>query len=294
MAEGRQLSLLQALVRAEEELRQASRPTDFMLIQMPGPSFGLKPHVEGAEQLQPMEGDVLDLEAAGYVRTLPSTSASVVVRFGLTDAGRLAGAGPPGAAVAATDDAPPPSPDDVLRWLADLARSHAGAATLTRGHALLDEARRRFGDPNESVVADALVDLGEDGLIDFDDPSRALDQLSSAQRLSNGGRFRLTAGGRDRVEAGSQPPPSVTQIVHAAQAQVAAGNINNYVTFNALLDRVSEAIDEVDGVDDATREEAKGLVDKLRGTSATVATGAASSGAGALLGAVLKKVLGFD
>jgi hypothetical protein len=290
---GRQLLLLQALVRAEEGLRRDGRPTDFMLLQMPGPSFGFKPGVPGAEALQPMEGDIYDLEGAGYVRSMGSTSSSVVARLSLTPAGRAAGAPAPDS-VRAMSGHVPPSPDDVLRWLAELSRSASGPAVLTSGRALLAEAERRFGHGMAEAIAYVLIGLGDDRLIDFDDPSRSLDQLTSDQRLANGGQFRLTSYGRDRADPPPQAPTSITQIVHAAQAQVAAGDINNYVTFTQLLDRVEEAIDEVDGVDDETREEAHSMVDKLRGTSTTVATGAASGGGGALLGAVLKKILGLE
>lgn len=94
VAEGHQLALLQALVRAEEGLRRDGLPTDFMLLQMPGPSFGFKPAVPGSEALHPTEGDILDHETAGYVHTMSSTSSSVLARFSLTSTGRVAGTAP--------------------------------------------------------------------------------------------------------------------------------------------------------------------------------------------------------
>lgn len=100
--------------------------------------------------------------------------------------------------------------------------------------------------------------------------------------------------GRDRAEPPAATPATVIQIVHAVQGQVAAGNINNYVTFNALLDRSEEALDEVDGVDEETRDEARGIVDKLCGVSGTIATGTASGAGGAVVGARLKQLLGLS
>lgn len=283
-------------MRAEEGLRQAGRPTDFMLLQSPGPSLGLKPRVDGAAELQPMEGDILDFANKGYVHLLPSTSSSVVAKFALTADGRAAGAAPTSGEVVSSSDDPPPSADEVLGWLAELAKSGHGAALLANGDALLSEAAQRFGASAVETVAEELIGLGEDGLIDFDDPSGGIDQLSSSQHLTRAGHFRLTTFGRDRAQPSSAPPPSpnITQIVHAAQAQVAAGDINNFVSFTALLDRVEEALDEVDGVNDDARQEARSMLDKLRGASGTVATGTASGAGGALLGAVLKKVLGFE
>lgn len=294
MAESRQLALLRALVSAEDALRREGRPTDFMLLQMPGPRFGFKPAVPGSEELLPMEGDIYDLEDAGFVRTTESSSSSVIARFTLTSDGRAAGAVPPDTLPIVTNAPPPSSADDVLRWLNELSKSPAGAGHLSSGRALLAEAEQRFGPGTAEAVADALIDLGQDGLIDFDDPSRGIEQISSAQRLGNGGRFRLTVYGRDRAEPPRQTPTNVTQIVHAAQAQVAAGDINNYVTFTQLLDRVEQALDDLEGVDEDAREEARGMLTKLRAATGTVATGTASGAGGALLGAVLKQALGLQ
>lgn len=247
-----------------------------MLLQMPGPSFGLKPPVAGPEGLQVMEADILDLEANGHVRLLPSNSSSVVAKFTLTSAGRAAGSPPSGSVGEVVGDGPPPSDEEVLRWLAELRTSARGAGLLANGGALLEEADRRFREDTVDAVAASLIALGEDELIVFDDASRSIDQISDRQRLVRAGVFRLTATGRDRAEPPAGTPTTVIQIVHAVQAQVAAGSINNYVTFSALLDRAEEALDQVHGVDEETREEARGIIDKLRAASGTIASGASS------------------
>src|SRR4051794_9883633 len=86
----RQFDLLQALVRKESELRDAGQPLYFLLLQMPGPSFGLKPGIDKEHEIRPSEGDIYDLEGEGFVRSLPATSESVVVKFVLTAEGRSA------------------------------------------------------------------------------------------------------------------------------------------------------------------------------------------------------------
>lgn len=82
--------------------------------------------------------------------------------------------------------------------------------------------------------------------------------------------------------------------MHAANAQVAAGDIHNYVSFNELLDRAEAELKGLDGIDAATQEEAQGILAKLRSVSGTVATGTATSAGGALVGALLRQLLGLS
>lgn len=292
--EKRQLSLLSALAETDQRLRDKGRPTDFLLLRMPGGRMGLKPGIETEEELAPTEADVLDLQAEDYVHLLPSTSGSVVAKFALSASGRTAGR--PRAVRAnlggQAPDTAPPSLDDVLGWLAGLEGLGSGSAILADGGALINEAMARFGTEHLGAVASRLIDLRDGGLLLFDDPAALLEQISDADRLGMGGQFRLTVTGRDRAV----PRPSaanITQIIHAAQAQVAAGNIHNYVSFEQLLDRVDRALEEVDRVDEDTRAEARTMLDKLRAASGTIATGTATSAGGTLLGAVLKQALGL-
>lgn len=138
--------------------------------------------------------------------------------------------------------------------------------------------------------------MRDQGFVNFDDPSANVDQISESQRLGTGGDFRVTATGRDRVRHQQRPggDTHITQVINAVNAQVAAGSIQNFVTFQAFLDRAEETIDALDDIDEEAREEAKGLVAKLRGATGTVATGVASGAGGAVLGTVFKKLLGLD
>jgi hypothetical protein len=97
-----------------------------------------------------------------------------------------------------------------------------------------------------------------------------------------------------------QTPPQASggmtqyiQIQDAAQIQIAAGDINNYKSFDELGDALSSSIDGLTNIDDDAKDEARGLVSKIFGKGDAVATSAAGSAGGAVLGSVLKQLLGL-
>ncbi|MDQ4144980.1 MAG: hypothetical protein M3198_14820, partial [Actinomycetota bacterium] len=176
------MALLQALVRADERLQSEGRPSEFVLFRMAGARLGLAPGVEGEQDLQPTEADLIDLEEEGYLHRLRTTSQTVIVKFALSASGREAGrpravspnVGRPPA------DAAPPSLDDVLRWLAGLEDSGRGAAILADGGALRSEAMAQFEGEHLPTVTRRLFDLRAEGLLLFEDPGASLQQLSDA------------------------------------------------------------------------------------------------------------------
>jgi hypothetical protein len=100
------------------------------------------------------------------------------------------------------------------------------------------------------------------------------------------------------VEDPPPPPPGGTinqyiQVWNATQLQIAAGDIKNYSTFEDLADTIEDEIDRLIDVGDAAKDEARGLLAKIRGKSDSVATSAAGSAGGAVLGAILKQLLGL-
>lgn len=293
--ESRQQNLLEAIVRADKRLREEGRPTEFLLIQGAGGVLGFKPGVPGATELFPSEADILDLQADGYVYARPSNSAMVSISFALSAAGR--GAGQPRAVIADIRSperaTAPPSSADVLAWLYGLTTSGPGSSILNSGGALINEVLGRFGHEHVETVARTLVDLASEGLLLFDDPFRDIDQLAMSERISAASEFRLTLAGLDRVRGDRSTVPTITQIVHATNAQVAAGDIHNYVSFDELLDRAEAELGQLDDIDAATQEEARGILAKLRSASGTVATGTATSAGGALAGALLRQLLGL-
>lgn len=295
MLEPRQQQLLEAIVRADNRLRAEGRPVEFMLIEGAGGVVGFKPDVPGAMELSPSEADILDLQATGYVYVQQSKSAMVSIVFALSAAGR--NAGQPRTVTAAIQNperaTAPPSADDVLAWLYGLMGSAPGSSILDSGGALINEVAGRFGHEHVETVARALADLAREGLLLFDDPAGEIDQLAMSERISLASGFRLTSTGLDRARGSHPAAPTILQIVSATNAQVAAGDINNYESFNELLDRAEGELNQLDGIDAATQEEARGILAKLRSVSGTVATGAATSAGGALAGALLRQLLGL-
>jgi hypothetical protein len=111
--------------------------------------------------------------------------------------------------------------------------------------------------------------------------------------VSAAAEFRLTSTGRDRVSSQRATATTILQIVNATNAQVSAGDIHNYASFEELLDRAEDELDRIADIDPVTQADARGILAKLRSASGTVATGTATSAGGALVGALLKQLLGL-
>lgn len=297
----RHLEILRAIVTREAELVAEGRPTDFMLLQMAGPSWGLKPGIPNEQELAPREGDLLELADAGHLRDLgPSTSTGVLLKFAVTSSGRRLAAG---GSVARDHGRPtpgvaPPSADDVLGWVADMAVTGPGSQALATGAGFINDALARYGEDQLARVAGHLVDLKSEGLVAFDDPMAEIDQVELVDRVGMAVDLRLTSYGRDRVRAlGASTGahgPSTVQFVFAEQAQVAARDVNNsFNTYDELLDRIAEALANMPDVSDADRDEAKSLLERLRGKADSVTTAAAGGAGGAVLGALFRQMLGL-
>jgi len=296
------MRILRSIVARESELQADGRPTDFIMVQMVGPSFGLKPGIPGEQELSPQESDILELVDAGCLRDLgpSSSSAAVLLRFAVTSQGRVTGSGGSVARDLSQPlpQTPPPSADDVLAWVKDLSASAEGAQALEDGGGFMSNALATWGEDHRRRVAAHLFDLTADGLLTFEDPMARIDQMDEVDRLGMAANLRLTASGRDRaarLERRDQPAgASPLQIVIAEHAQIAARDINNnYANFDELLDLVRQGIETMEGIDDDTRDEAKSFVERLRGSAGTLATGTATGAGGAVVGALLKSLLGL-
>lgn len=110
--------------------------------------------------------------------------------------------------------------------------------------------------------------------------------------LANTSNLALTMKGicaGEPVERGA----SLTILGSVINGQVATGDINQFTVFMQVLDRATEEIDALEGIDDEVKDEAKGLLDQLRG-KATSASGQVLTGAaGELVAGVLARVLGL-
>lgn len=292
------MRILRALARAADRLVSEGRGGWFSLIRVAGSGgrVALKPGIDGDER--PTEGDVLDFEREGLVHTAMSDSTAVVLKFMLTAGGRRVGMTP----VVAPDlqwhggdevvrESPAPTADELLAEVDGLERIPDGSRVLAAGGALVNELLDRHGPGNLEMTARRVFELRDDGLVALDDIGGEIDQISDAERLGMATNIRLTAPGRDRASGAARV--GATQLIQIIQGQVAFGDINNYTTFVELLERADTEIDRLDGVTEDAREEAKGLLAKLRAGAGSAASGAVGEAGGALLGAILKQLLGM-
>ena len=284
--------ILRALVAKDEERRREGRDPSFLLLQVRGGGSGLKPGIA----LSVTEADVRDLTDLGYLREVSTTSSGVRLKFVVTSAGRAAGRGRPVAVALDHEGAPrasavpAPSLDEVLAWLAAL-EDHT-PAVLEAGSLLVNQALADFDEARLEGACRRLIELMAENLIGFVDPARNLPQRSSDERISLASEFRVTVAGRDRLTEQRRPKGmTVNQIVNATNAQVAAGDVINFVSFGQLLDVAQQQLDQLADLSQADREDAQGIIDKLRSASTQVAIGAAGGGGGAVVGAILMGLL---
>jgi len=266
--------VLRSLVAKDDAMRREGRDPSFLLA----------------------EADVRDLIELGYLREISSTSSGVRVKVVVTSAGRAAGRESPVAVELDQSGTPlagaPASPplDDVLAWLAAL--EDRFPSVLDSGGLLANQALADFEDGQLDGTCRRVIELAGESLIAFVDPGRRLPQLPAADRIGMGSEFRVTVAGRDRLLRKCETAAmTVNQIITATNAQVAGGNITNFVSFGALLDAAQQQLDQLSDLDDDDRQEAQGIIDKLRSATTQVALSAAGSGGGTVIGAILMGLL---
>lgn len=76
-------------------------------------------------------------------------------------------------------------------------------------------------------------------------------------------------------------------------SQVATGDITQYKVLVQVLDRAYDEIDNLEGVDAETKDEAKGLIDQLRGKARSASGEILSGAAGNLVAGVLARLIGL-
>jgi len=192
--------------------------------------------------------------------------------------------------------APLPTQTQLLKWISTLAETAAGQGSLADGNEFIRAAVQNFGiDPD--AFASRALDLQADGLLRFEDPLAQIDQATDQDRLGDASDIRLTVPG-ERIAA---PPDEskLLQIVNAVHAQVAGGdvtgdiNVTTNITFNEFLDQIDDQIASLQGITEEDRAEARGMIEKMRAGAGRLASGTATSAAGAVVGALLKEMLGL-
>jgi DNA-binding PadR family transcriptional regulator len=238
----------------------------------------------------PTAHDIDDLEDHGFLRVRPATNLDR--EFTITPSGRQQAEvlARPRRSYAGGRVAPI---DQVLDWLLELESTVPDV--FEPPERLLDHAVEEgfIEETGREALADTLVRLHDEGYLRGNVPY--FEEATAEDRISMTDALRPTIRARDRARerAGSSQAPSVAFYAPVVAHQIAAGDIANYATFMVLLDRAAEELESLEDVDDATRDEAEGLLDLLRGKAAGT-TGRVFTGAsGALLASLLGRLIGL-
>lgn len=85
----------------------------------------------------------------------------------------------------------------------------------------------------------------------------------------------------------------LTIVGSVINSQIVAGDITSYVTFADVLDRAYAEVEGLEDIDPEGKEEAKGLIDRLR-TKAVATSGEILTGAGGAIAAgIIARLLGL-
>jgi hypothetical protein len=149
---------------------------------------------------------------------------------------------------------------------------------------LIDETGRE-------ALANRLFGLEEDGYVRGEFIS--VQQANGQQRLAMGRNLQLTMKAYPAREPGPAPAVNVAIYGSVVNSQVALGDITTYNTFVEVLDRAYEEIGTLADVDEDTKEEARCLIDRLRGRSVQAVAGVATGAAGVLVAQILARLVGL-
>ena len=238
----------------------------------------------------PDQHTIDDLEEMGILR-LESRSGNSRT-FALTVRGREEAA-----AVAEQHAAPAasggraPSAREVLRWLVAVARDEPACFDIPER--LLDRAvsEQMIDFAGREPFAHRILGLVEQGYLRGNVP--ALEFGTGQQRLARTQNLEITVAADQFVERVAPSASVVTIIGNVINSQVAAGDINSFVTFNDVLDRAYAEVEALGDVDPDVKAEAKGLLARLR-TRAVTGAGEIMTGAGGAIAAgVISRLLGL-
>jgi hypothetical protein len=129
------------------------------------------------------------------------------------------------------------------------------------------------------------------GFLEGDAPG--FDQANPLQRLQLSDGLRLTVKAHDRLKEERQPAPAINFYGSVVAGQIAAGDINNFVTFGDLLKEAEAEICGLQEVNADHRDEALTLIDVLRGKAAGAGAQVLTGAGGGLLADVLARLIGL-
>jgi hypothetical protein len=179
-----------------------------------------------------------------------------------------------------------PGAQEILAWLVGV---HAEAPeNFAQPAELIDRAvDEHFIDPaGREVFSRRVLALIADGYLSGKVPG--LDQTTAEQELARTIDLDLTIQATEQ----HREERSINVYGSVVNSQVAGGNITQYTVITQLLDRAYEAVDALD-VDADAKQEAKGLLDVLRGKATAAAGTIVTSTSAALVTDVLAKLIGL-
>lgn len=238
----------------------------------------------------PSEHTIDDLEELGLLRVEPSRDKGR--KFTLSMRGREEAA-----AVARELTTPmmtggrAPPQDEVLRWLVETVREAPEAFDMSGR--LLDRAvTEHLIEPSgREALARRILDLLQQGYLSGQVPG--LQQTSAEDELALTQDLDVTIRAHRAAGAGDQPDHKLYIYGDVINSQVASGDISNYTTFSEVVKLAYTELDALEGIDPGTRDEAKGLLDRLLGKAGESVGETATGAAGSLVAALLARMLGI-
>lgn len=282
---------LERIGEADRSLRDDGLdPEPFLLIYSGGGSKLIHHPRWDDSWVVPTAEDVDDLEELGFVRTEPGRNTKRL--FSPTVRGREQAKVLKEQRSTEASVGPPPALNEVLSWLVQ--RSGSRPSDFAAPTRLLDAAiDDGFIDASSrGGFAGSLLQLAEEGFLTGDIPD--FQQANAEHRLGLSSGLALTMKAHDRAAAASGAAVQSLQFYGPVVAgQIAAGDIHNYVSFGALLDRAENELADLDDVDDGARNEAQQIIETLRGKAVSGAVVVATGAGGALLANILGQLIGL-
>jgi hypothetical protein len=155
-----------------------------------------------------------------------------------------------------------PSALEVLRWLVTVAEDEPACFDIPER--LLDRAvaEQMIDMTGRETLARRILGLVEQGYLRGVVPLLALG--TAQQRLAGTMRLEVTAAGEQTVAPTDPAGLLITILGPVINSQVAAGEITSYITFADVLDRAYVEVEALEDLDPEAKEEAKGLIERLR------------------------------
>jgi hypothetical protein len=185
----------------------------------------------------------------------------------------------------------PPIPE-VLDWLLDTEAASPEAFVAPTG--LLDRAVESgyIAEVGRGEFASRIVALVEQGYLDGDLPD--LEQATDEQRLELSDGLRLTMKAHDRSREAASASRAIAFYGPVVAKQIAAGDIANYGSLSELLDEADRELGELADVDETARDEARRLLDILRGKATDLSGQVVTGAGGALLASLIGRLIGLS